>query len=127
MRKAGIPHAQIEVLETSDEKVSLPTVNLIRSLAAALSVPAAYLLGESPLPSDLIAYHSIQALKVFARNTRLTFPVYQELRDEYLQSRHTVGFGPIKTRDTVLTEEGWAERYKRFLERGNRRNLDLWE
>ena len=125
--KAGITVGQVKMLENKEEQVSTPTVDQIRKLAGALAVPPSYLLGESPLPRDPVALKSLEALRSLARERSLRYPVYEQLRNEYLQSRVEIGF-VAKTRDrAVLTEEDWAKRHERLLQRGNDSNLTLWE
>jgi transcriptional regulator with XRE-family HTH domain len=121
----GLSTHRLEVLENGDETVSVPTVIEIRRLTAALGVPTSYLFGEAQPLKDPTAYKSLMALKDFAREKYLHFPVYEALWDEYYRSRTEIGF-VAKARDaSPLTVEDWSKRYEALIDRGRQRELEL--
>jgi transcriptional regulator with XRE-family HTH domain len=116
---------QLESFERDDVRVSLITVEQLRTISEALGVPGSYLLGEMQYLKDLVAYRNLDSLRCYARTHNLRYPVYEELWSEYQDSRNQIGFA-VKTRDTtVLTEEDWGKRHEAFVDRGRQRTLDL--
>ena len=121
----GLSAHRLEVLESSDETVSVPTVVEMRRLTAELGVPTSYLLGETKPPTDLTAYKSLKALRDFARESNPHYLVYEALWGQYQRSRTEIGFVARARDASPLSAEDWAKRYDALIDRGRQRELEL--
>jgi transcriptional regulator with XRE-family HTH domain/nucleoside 2-deoxyribosyltransferase len=123
----GMSEAELDVLESQDEQVSLPTLAKIRRFAEALCIPVGYLVGETLVPKDPVAFRSLENLREFARGQFPGYRTYETLRENYMSSRTEIGFATKTRNRAVLTVEDWAKRHEQLLKRGHDNNMTLWE
>lgn len=113
-RMVGVDPAYIETLESKSERITNPSLYLLRRIARALLTSETYLIsGHQGLDSKFQSHH--ESLQAYANEVDMPVPDFNTLWSEhYEEYKYDLSVPGVANRAEIGDRRYWVDRYERF-------------
>jgi transcriptional regulator with XRE-family HTH domain len=113
-RMVGVNIAYIESLESKSERITNPSLRILRRIARTLLTTETYLIsGHQPLDSRFQSHY--ETLQTYANKIKMPVPDFNAIWSEhYEEYKYDLAISGVANRAEVGDRKYWMDRYERF-------------